>query len=170
MKRTRKNLSLVILFFGVALLISLINPFGGNVISDEMRLAFSFIGTLFAILSGFFIASLWNRINRYRVLITDETAALQTIYKFAELADPEIAQQMAEKIDEYIIEAIGFSSDKYQEELDDEFSDIYDPLKSLSQKERASVPYTRILSILDKFASSRMEILSRAKDKLGIYH
>lgn len=170
MKRKTKNFSLVIVFFLIALLISMINPFSGHVLSDEMKLAFSFLGTLFAILSGFFIASLWNRINRYRVLITDETAALQTIYKFTELADSKTAQQMAEKIDEYIIEATGFSSDKYQEELGEEFLGLYQPLKSLSQQEDASVPYSRILRTLDHFASSRMEILSREKDKLGFYH
>lgn len=169
MKQQTKNVLLAFVLFLFSFTITIINPFGGNFLNDELKLIFTFIGGLFAILSGFFIASLWDRFTKIRTLISAESASLENLYKFYELVDKKIARKMAEKIDRYIIKSLEFELHEYQENLREEYFSLYEQLKFLKGK-RGSTIATRILSIFDQFTKDRKEILSRGKDKLGIYH
>lgn len=169
MRPETKNILFMALLFSAALIISILNPFGGNALTDEMKIMFSFVGVLFSILSGFFIASLWSRFTRVRTLISSETASLENIYKFFELVDKKMANEVAKKIDTYIIKALEFDLHEYQEKIREEYFALYEPLKVLKGKKMA-VPFTRILSIFDHFTKSRKEILSRGRDRIGIFH
>ncbi len=165
-----KGVLLVVLFFFVSIIISLFNPLGGVLVSDEIRMVFSFTSFLFGILSGFFIASLWDRFTKIRTLISKESAFLEDIYKFFELADKDVAKRIAEKIDRYIIKAQEYDLHLYQEKIGEEYSDIFEELGNLKQEGLSKTLTNRIIALTVEFTETRKEILSRGKDKLGIFH
>ena len=169
MKAKNDNIILIAILLLISISISIFNPLGGNLITDEIKTILSFVSFLFAILSGFFIASLWDRFTKIRSLISAETANLENIYKFVELAGKSLAKKFADKIDKYIIKSLEFELHNYQEKLKEEYFALYKPLIDLRNK-KMDVPLTRVLNIFDQFTTHRKEILSRGKDKLGAYH
>lgn len=86
-------------------------------VTDQIKMIFSFVSFLFGILSGFFIASLWDRFTKIRKLTSIESASLENLYKFFELADKEVARKVAKKIDKYIIKSLEYDLHKYQEKI-----------------------------------------------------
>ncbi|MBU3897045.1 MAG: DUF4239 domain-containing protein [Nanoarchaeota archaeon] len=164
-----KSYILILVLLIISFSISFLNPFGGNAISDEMKIIFSFTGMMFAILSGFFIASSWDRYTKLRTLLAVETASLENIYKFYEIGNKKAAKKVANLIDKYLIKSFEFGLHEHQEQISEEYFAIYDSLKYLKGP-KATVPLTRIMNVLDNFTKARKEIISRMKDKLGIYH
>jgi hypothetical protein len=168
LKYSLKLIASICGFFLVCLALAWFDPFVGSPHANDMRSVFVFVGTLFAILAGFFISSLWDRFTRIRTLVAYETASLENIYKFCELIDPALAKRSAGLIDRYIIKALDTALVYYQENVREEYFSFYELLQALPGK-GTDVPYTRLLNIFDLFAKSRKEILSRVKDKLGIH-
>jgi len=168
MSHAMKNVVSICLFFLACLALAYGNPFVGSPYANDMRSVFVFVGTLFAILTGFFISSLWDRFTRIRTLVAYETASLENIYKFCELVDVGLAQKAVVLIDRYIIKALNNTLVHYQESVRDEYFSFYELHQALEEQGN-DVPYTRLLNIFDQFAKSRKEILSRVKDKLGVH-
>lgn len=166
-QKTRSAVWFVLRFSGV-ILISILNPWGGHTLSDEMRMVFSFIGVLFAILSAFFISSLWDRFTKIRALLSSESGSLENIYEFLGLVDKKLAKESTKLIDTYIMKALESKFNEYQEKLREEYFAFYSLLGDLKNK-NDDVPYTRILNILDHFTRTRKEIIARTKDHLGLY-
>lgn len=162
-----------IMFMGIplalAFAIAVFNPFGGHPITEEMKTIFSFISMLFAILSGFLISSLWDRFTKIRTLVSSETASLENLHQFFELADRKIARKAVDGIDNYVMKALELGVHEYQEKLREEYFALYKLLKLLKPK-KTEVYLSRILNIFDQFTKNRKEILSRTKDQLGLYH
>ncbi len=169
LKQKMKSVFVAVVIFLLALLISIFNPLGTNTITEEMKIIFSFIGVLFAILSGFFIASLWDRFTKIRTLISSESASLENLYKFVEIVDKKLSAEIAGLIDRYIIKGFEYGMHEYQEKLSEEYFALYKPLDVLKNK-GGDVPFTRVLNLFDQFTKTRKEILSRGKDKIGAYH
>ncbi len=153
----------------LAFVIAVFNPFGGHPITEEMKTIFSFISMLFAILSGFLISSLWDRFTKIRTLISSETASLENLHQFFELADKKVAKKAADGIDKYVMKALELGVHEYQEKLREEYFALYKLLKLLKNK-KTEVYLSRILNIFDQFTKNRKEILSRVRDQLGMYH
>ncbi|MEM4244871.1 MAG: hypothetical protein QXR60_01535 [Candidatus Nanoarchaeia archaeon] len=168
MKQKVKRVVVFFLRFLGVILISILNPWGGHALSDEMRMVFSFIGVLFAILSGFFISSLWDRFTKIRALLSSESGSLENIYEFLGLVDKKLADESAKLIDKYIMKALESKFSEYQEKLRPEYFAFYSLLSKIKGK-GGDVPYTRILNILDHFTRTRKEIIARMKDRIGLY-
>ncbi|HRZ86310.1 MAG TPA: DUF4239 domain-containing protein [bacterium] len=156
------------LLYGACFLLCFLNPFQGSGLSADIRSIFTFVGTLFAILAGFFISSLWDRFTRLRTLVAYEAASLENIYKFCELVDPALSNEAKGLIDRYIVNALDRELSHYQEQVRADYFAFYDLHKRLAGS-GSDVPYTRLLNIFDQFAKTRKEILSRVKDRLGLH-
>lgn len=164
------NTFLIILFFTVAFLISVNNPFGGEPVTNEIMMVFSFVSFLFSILSGFFVSALWNRYTDIRELTSIEAARLEDLYETIKVGSDDMAKRIADKIDKYIIKALEYDIHKYQETISEEYHTLYKELEKLEEENLSTAVKNNALSVFAKFTDCRKEILSKGKDNLGKLH
>ncbi|MFC2143610.1 hypothetical protein ACFLQN_04395 [Candidatus Aenigmatarchaeota archaeon] len=168
MKQQTKNVTLIFVYLLAAYAISALNSYGGNELPDGLKTMIGFVGMLFSILIGFSIGTLWSRFMKIRDLISVEAACLENLYKLFEIADKKVARNVAKKIDEYIIKSLEFELHEYQQELNEEYSSLFECMKNPKVRKAGSV-YGRILYTFSKFTETRKEIIARGRDKIGIY-
>lgn len=171
----RKNLGIKLwkkmLIGTVLLIITTISIAYFNPIFDfDMSKILSASTTLFSILMGFFIASAMSNFLRLKTLICSETGGLFSLYKFAQLIDKSLGEQVKEAIDNYVIRSFDWELKDYVENTNKEFEMIYDVLNkknSFPDNEKENLALDFLMSDLGSLPSIRNEISMVAKSTLN---
>jgi len=166
LKLWQKMILSTIALICITLGIAYINP----IFDFDMSKILSSSTTLFSILVGFFIASAMSNFLRLKTLISSETGGLFSVYKFADLIDGTLGEEVKEAIDKYIITGFDWELEDYVENTQKEFEKIYDILKkkkSLPDNDKEQQALDFLMNDLGNLPGIRNEISMVAKTTLN---
>lgn len=166
MKLSQKLLlsTLFLIFIGIN--IAIWSPF----INFDTSKMLSASSTLFSILAGFFIASAMANYLRLKTLLSSETGVLFSMYRLSDVIDKSLSEDIANKIDKYIIAGFDWELDEYIENTQKEFSDILDVYKEKEMKLDSEKEHFALEFLTNNFSdlpSIRNEISVVAKTTLN---
>jgi len=166
MKLSEKMVLGTIVLIFLTILVAYFNP----IFDFDSSKILSSTTTLFSILVGFFIASAMSNFLRLKTLISSETGALFSVYKFADLIDDTLGDDVKEAIDKYVIAGFDWELEEYVENTHKEFEKIYDILKkkkSHPDDEKEELALDFLMNNLGTLPSIRNEISMVAKTTLN---
>ncbi len=142
-------------------------PGGEGEVIDESSIGF--LGILFGIIVGFFIADLYSRYQGIRENSAIDSSSLSTFYFMASILgeNKKWLKKVEERINDYIKKFMPLPWERYSE-TEKEFGEIGKSLKELkytSNKENET--YSNILSVYSQHSSAREKLVSYGKDKLS---
>ena len=161
-----------LLFF--AILISFLASYFFPGVGDDPRIqnSITFIGILFGIIVGFFIADLYSRYQGIRDNAGTDSSCLSTFYFFAKILAEETKnkkwlEDVKKRIENYIKKFMPLSWEKYSE-TETEFSDLGKSLQELKYSgEKANETYSNILNVYNQDSEARENLVMFGKDKLS---
>ena len=161
-----------LLFF--AILISFLASYFFPGVGDDPRIqnSITFIGILFGIIVGFFIADLYSRYQGIRDNAGTDSSCLSTFYFFAKILAEETKnkkwlEDVKKRIENYIKKFMPLSWEKYSE-TETEFSDLGKSLQELKYSgEKANETYSNILNVYNQHSEARENLVMFGKDKLS---
>lgn len=133
----------------------------------------SFVGILFAILVGFFIAHLYSRYQAIRNNAGIDASSLSTFYFFAKILvnktnDIEWLKEVEDKIENYIHFFMPLTWEKYGE-TEKCFSELCNTLNYVNYSgSKEDVVYSNLLKLANDHSTAREKLVMFGKDKLSI--
>lgn len=141
--------------------------------SDSMVQSFiTFIGILFGIIVGFFIADLYARYQAIRTNAAEDSSDLSTFYLFATILtrqtkDRAWLKRVKERIYNYVRKFMPLPWERYSE-TEEEFSDLGKSLDEIKYSgEKANETYSNLLRLYNSHSTSREKLVMFGKDKLS---
>jgi len=162
-------------FLGLLIVVSFLGAYFFPGIGDEGPVngnTISFIGILFGIIVGFFIADLYSRYQGIRDNAAVDASSLGTFYAFAKiLGDNKKNKKWFAKqrilIKNYIHKFMPLPWHRYGE-TEKEFSVILDSLREIKyDKDKENETYATILSLFSNQSDSREKLVMYGRDKLS---
>ncbi len=132
----------------------------------------TFIGILFGIIVGFFIADLYSRFQGIRNNAGTDSSCLSTFYFFAtilakETKNKEWLKKVENRIQKYIHKFMPLPWEKYSE-TEKEFADLGKSLEELKYSgDKANETYSNILAVYNQHSTAREDLVMFGKDKLS---
>jgi len=137
---------------------------------DENTIAF--VGILFGIIVGFFIADLYSRYQGIRDNAGTDSSCLSTFYFFArilemETKDKKWLKNVEMRIGNYIKKFMPLPWEEYSE-TEKEFADLGKSLEELKYSgDKANETYSNILNVYNQHSEARENLVMFGKDKLS---
>jgi len=142
----------------------------GDVIGES---SIGFLGILFGIIVGFFIADLYSRYQGIRENSAIDSSCLSTFYYMASiLGENKVNKKWLKKVEErihnYIKKFMPLTWDRYGE-TEKEFGEIGKSLKELKYtSDKENETYSNILAVYSQHSDAREKLVSYGKDKLSL--
>lgn len=161
---------LLIFIILVSFLASYYFPGVGN--DSKVQNSITFIGILFGIIVGFFIADLYSRYQGIRNNAGTDSSCLSTFYFFATIITKETKNKkwlndVKERIHDYIKKFMPLPWERYSE-TEKEFAELGKSLKELKYSgEKANETYSNILNVYNQHSEAREDLVMYGKDKLS---
>jgi hypothetical protein len=168
MKVKIKHLLFFIIF--ISFLASYLFPGVGN--DPRVQNSITFIGILFGIIVGFFIADLYSRYQGIRDNAGTDASCLSTFYFFAtilakETENKEWLEKVEKRIQNYVHKFMPLPWDRYSE-TEKEFADLGKSLEELKYSgDKANETYSNILNVYNQHSEARENLVMFGKDKLS---
>ncbi len=141
--------------------------------SNEMiQTSINFIGILFGIIVGFFIADLYSRYQRIRENAAIDSSSLSTFYFMASILGEspkhkKWLSEVNERINDYIKKFMPLPWEEYSK-TEPEFAALGNTLKKLKYTtDKENETYTNILVVYGQHSSAREKLTMYGKDKLS---
>jgi hypothetical protein len=132
----------------------------------------TFIGILFGIIVGFFIADLYSRYQGIRDNAGTDSSCLSTFYFFAKILSKETKNKqwlkdVENRIQKYIKKFMPLAWEEYSE-TEKEFADLGVSLEELKYSgDKANETYSNILNVYNQHSEARENLVMFGKDKLS---
>ena len=144
-------------------------------IGDDPRVqnSITFIGILFGIIVGFFIADLYSRYQAIRDNAGTDSSCLSTFYFFAEIlaketGDKKWLKKVEDRIEQYIKTFMPLSWEQYSG-TEKEFSELGKSLKEIQYKgDKSNETYSNILNVYNQHSTARENLVMFGTDKLSV--
>lgn len=157
-----------------AILISFLASYFFPGIGDDPRVqnSITFIGILFGIIVGFFIADLYSRYQGIRDNSGEDSSCLSTFYFFATILAKETKNKkwlrgVEKRIEKYIHKFMPLQWEHYSE-TEKEFADLGKSLEELKYSgDKANETYSNILNVYNQHSTARENLVMFGKDKLS---
>jgi len=166
MKIKVKHLLFIVIF--IAFLASYLFPGVGK--NETIQTSITFIGILFGIIVGFFIADLYSRYQGIRENAAIDSSCLSTFYFMATILgekNKRWLKKVETKIYNYIKKFMPLPWEKYSE-TEKEFEAIGKCLKELKYKtDKENETYSDILAVYSQHSNAREKLVMYGKDKLS---
>lgn len=161
-----------LLFF--AIFISFLASYLFPGVKDDPRVqnSITFIGILFGIIVGFFIADLYSRYQGIRDNAGTDSSCLSTFYFFATILAKETKNEkwlkkVEERIEKYIHKFMPLPWERYAE-TEKEFAELGKSLQELKYSgDKANETYSNILNVYNQHSEARENLVMFGKDKLS---
>lgn len=161
-----------LLFF--AIIVSFLASFLFPGIRNDPRVenSVTFIGILFGIIVGFFIADLYQRYQGIRDNAGTDSSCLSTFYFFATILAKETKNKkwlsdVKKRIKKYIYKFMPLQWEHYSE-TEKEFADLGKSLEELKYSgDKANETYSNILNVYNQHSEARENLVMFGKDKLS---
>ena len=146
--------------------------FPGVGVNPKVENSITFIGILFGIIVGFFIADLYQRYQGIRDNAGTDSSCLSTFYFFATILSKETKNKkwlsiVEKRIEKYIHKFMPLPWDRYSE-TETEFVDLGKSLKELKYSgDKANETYSNILRVYNQHSEARENLVMFGKDKLS---
>ncbi len=138
--------------------------------NETIQNSISFIGILFGIIVGFFIADLYARFQGIRINAAIDSSCLSTFYFMATILgknNKKWLEDVKEKINKYIKKFMPLPWEKYSE-TEKEFSALGNSLKELKYTtDKENETYSNILAVYSQHSDAREKLVTYGKDKLS---
>jgi len=143
-------------------------------VGDDPRVqnSITFIGILFGIIVGFFIADLYSRYQGIRDNAGTDSSCLSTFYFFATILAKETKNKkwlsdVEKRIHDYIKKFMPLPWERYSE-TEKEFADLGKSLEELKYSgDKANETYSNILNVYNQHSEARENLVMFGKDKLS---
>ncbi len=157
----------------VALVVSFIAAaiFPGVGANDNVKNSLTFIGILFGIILGFFIADLYSRYSSIRQNAAQDSSCLSTFYTFAKILsreadDAEWLIKVEDRVENYVHSFMPLPWEKYGE-TEKAFENLGQSLIEIKYTGRkASETYSNMLLVYNQHSTARENLVLFGKDKL----
>lgn len=158
----------------IAILVSFLASYFFPGVGDDPRVQnlITFIGILFGIIVGFFIADLYSRYQGIRDNAGTDSSCLSTFYFFATILAKETKNKkwlsdVEERIHNYIKKFMPLPWERYSE-TEKEFVDLGKSLEELKYSgDKANETYSNILNVYNQHSEARENLVMFGKDKLS---
>ena len=143
---------------------------GDNV---QVQNSITFIGILFGIIVGFFIADLYSRYQGIRDNAGTDSSCLSTFYFFAtilakENKNKEWLRGVEKRIHNYIKKFMPLPWERYSE-TEKEFANLGESLQELKYSgDKSNETYSNILNVYNQHSEARENLVMFGKDKLSL--
>jgi len=140
--------------------------------NEMIQTSITFIGILFGIIVGFFIADLYARFQGIRDNAGTDSSCLSTFYCFAQIIaketkDKKWLKKVEGRINNYIKKFMPIPWERYGE-TEKEFSDLGESLKELKYStDKANETYSNILNVYNQHSEARENLVMFGQDKLS---
>ncbi len=143
-------------------------------IGDDPRVqnSITFIGILFGIIVGFFIADLYSRFQAIRDNAGTDSSCLSTFYSFAKIIEIETKNKLwlktvEKRINNYIKKFMPLPWERYSE-TEKEFANLGKSLEELQYKgNKANITYSNLLNVYNQHSEARENLVMFGKDRLS---
>jgi len=144
-------------------------------IGDDPRVqnSITFIGILFGIIVGFFIADLYSRYQGIRDNAGTDSSCLSTFYFFAKILSKENKNKkwlsgVEKRIENYVHKFMPLPWERYSE-TEKEFADLGKSLEELKYSgSKSNETYSNILNVYNQHSEARENLVMFGKDKLSL--
>ncbi len=158
-----------------AIIISFLTAFLIPELSSDSKIGdlVSFVGILFAILVGFFIAHLYSRYQAIRNNAAIDASSLGTFYFFAKILSNETGDskwliEVEDRIEDYIHFFMPLIWEKYSE-TEKYFTDLCMTLDKVNySSNKAGKIYNNLINLANDHSTAREKLVMFGKDKLSI--
>jgi len=156
----------------VAIFVSFLAAYLFPGIGDDTRVqsSITFIGILFGIIVGFFIADLYSRYQGIRENASIDSSCLSTFYYMATILGQKNKKWLGNvetRIHKYIKKFMPLPWEKYSE-TEKEFGAIGDSLRELKYTtDKENETYANILAVYSQHSDAREKLVMYGKDKLS---
>jgi len=146
--------------------------FGGVGSDSIIQDSINFIGILFGIIVGFFIADLYTRYSSIRENAASDSSCLSTFYFFAtvlaeETGDKEWLGRVEGRLEKYVHKFMPLGWEEY-DKTEKEFAEIGESLKELKyDTDKANEAYSNILAVYNQHSTARENLVMYGRDKLS---
>ncbi len=161
-----------LLFFAISVAFLASYFFPGVKNDPRIQNSINFIGILFGIIIGFFIADLYSRYQGIRDNAGTDSSCLSTFYFFATILAKETKNEqwlkdVEIKIEKYIHKFMPLPWDRYSE-TEKEFANLGKSLEELQYSgDKANETYSNILNVYNQHSEARENLVMFGKDKLS---
>lgn len=143
-------------------------------IGDDPRVqnSITFLGILFGIIVGFFIADLYSRYQAIRDNAGTDSSCLTTFYSFAKILAKETKNKkwlstVEKRIEKYIHKFMPLPWEEYSK-TEKEFADLGKSLEEIKYKgDKANETYSNLLNVYNQHSEARENLVMFGKDKLS---
>ncbi len=158
----------------LAILVSFLSSYFFPGVGDDVMVqnSITFIGILFGIIVGFFIADLYSRYQGIRSNAGTDSSCLSTFYFFATILASETKNKkwlgdVEKRVHNYVNKFMPLPWERYSE-TEKEFADLGKSLKELKYSgEKANETYSNILNVYNQHSEAREKLVMFGKDKLS---
>ncbi|MCK5624460.1 hypothetical protein KAI04_01305 [Candidatus Pacearchaeota archaeon] len=166
MKIKIKHLIVFVIF--ISFLAAYLFPGVGD--NETIQTSITFLGILFGIIVGFFIADLYARFQGIRSNAAIDSSCLSTFYFMATILGQKNKKWLTnveESINKYIKKFMPLPWEKYSE-TEKEFSVLGDSLKELKYTtDKENETYSNILAVYSQHSDAREKLVMYGRDKLS---
>lgn len=166
-----KKLKIKQLIF-IAIIISFAASFSfpGIAKDETIQTSINFIGILFGIIVGFFIADLYSRYQGIRQNAAADSSCLSTFYFLATILgekNKKWLKEVEDAINRYIKKFMPLPWDRYQE-TEKNFTEIGETLQKLKYTtNKENETYSNIVAVYSEHSTAREKLVMFGKDKLS---
>ncbi|MFH1291276.1 MAG: hypothetical protein ABIH79_01840 [archaeon] len=158
----------------LAVLVSFLASYFFPGVGDDVMVqnSITFIGILFGIIVGFFIADLYSRYQGIRANAGTDSSCLSTFYFFAKILANETKNKqwlndVEKRIHNYVNKFMPLPWERYSE-TEKEFSDLGKSLEELKYSgEKANETYSNLLNVYNQHSEAREKLVMFGQDKLS---
>lgn len=159
-----------LIFFAIFISFLTSYLFPGVEDNQMVRTSITFIGILFGIIVGFFIADLYARYQSIRNNVAIDSSCLSTFYFLSTILgkkNKEWLKNVEKRIYNYIKKFMPLPWEKYSE-TEKEFGELGKSLKELSYStNKENETYSNILAVYSQHSDAREKLVMYGKDKLS---
>lgn len=101
----------------------------------DISITLTVVSLIFAILVGFFIATATTNYLNLRNLIAEDDGALLIMYNLAKIVNPAKEKELADAIDDYVMSALDFELNEYQEKTKEKYNKVIAIIDSLEPED-----------------------------------
>ncbi len=152
----------------ISFLASYLFPGGGN--NETIQTLITFIGILFGVIVGFFIADLYARYHGIRENAAIDSSCLSTFYFFATILaknKKKWLENVRKRIHNYVKKFMPLPWERYSE-TEKEFGMLGNSLKELNYStDKENETYSNILAVYSQHSDAREKLVMYGKDKLS---
>lgn len=161
-----------LLFFAIFIAFLASYLFPGINADPKIQNSITFIGILFGIIIGFFIADLYSRYQGIRNNAGTDSSCLSTFYFFAtvlakETKNEKWLKKVEDRIEKYVHTFMPLPWDQYAE-TESEFAALGESIEELQYSgDKANETFSNLLAVYNQHSTARENLVMFGKDKLS---